>query len=154
LSRRLGVESSKWRAHHQKDGTREDVNSVFRLRGTPAALIEIVNAPDEKAAIAKAIEEYNITDSRAAKAPCRSASSVGFRGSACLPMMKSKKSGERPRAAAAPYGSIIRLLILRGQRRGEVAGMTWSEISQDLATWTITTLADFDGNGIPKSLFL
>jgi integrase len=37
----------------------------------------------------------------------------------------------------APYGSIIRLLILTGQRRGEVAGMTWAEISDDLTTWTM-----------------
>ena len=39
--------------------------------------------------------------------------------------------------ATAPYGSIIRLLILTGQRRGEVAGMAWNEISEDLATWTL-----------------
>jgi integrase len=38
---------------------------------------------------------------------------------------------------AAPYGTIIRLLILTGQRRGEVAGMTWDELSDDLATWTL-----------------
>jgi integrase len=29
------------------------------------------------------------------------------------------------------------LLILTGQRRGEVAGMTWGELSEDLATWTL-----------------
>jgi integrase len=29
------------------------------------------------------------------------------------------------------------MLILTGQRREEVAGMTWSEIGQDLSTWTI-----------------
>jgi integrase len=39
--------------------------------------------------------------------------------------------------AAAPYGSIIRLLILTGQRRGEVAGMSWGELSDDLASWTM-----------------
>ena len=39
--------------------------------------------------------------------------------------------------AASPYGTIIRLLILTGQRRGEVAGMAWDEISDDLATWTL-----------------
>ena len=39
--------------------------------------------------------------------------------------------------AAAPYGTIVRLLILTGQRRGEVAGMVWNEISDDLATWTM-----------------
>jgi integrase len=40
-------------------------------------------------------------------------------------------------AVSAPYGTIIRLLILTGQRRGEVAGMTWGELSADLSTWTI-----------------
>jgi integrase len=39
--------------------------------------------------------------------------------------------------ATAPYGAIVRLLILTGQRRGEVAGMNWGEISNDLATWTM-----------------
>lgn len=40
-------------------------------------------------------------------------------------------------AAGSPYGTIIRLLILTGQRRGEVAGMAWNEISEDLMTWTV-----------------
>lgn len=39
--------------------------------------------------------------------------------------------------AAMPYGTIIRLLILTGQRRTEVAAMTWAELSDDLTTWTI-----------------
>jgi integrase len=39
--------------------------------------------------------------------------------------------------AASPYGTIVRLMILTGQRRGEVAGMRWEELSDDLATWTI-----------------
>jgi integrase len=39
--------------------------------------------------------------------------------------------------ATSPYGTIIRLLVLTGQRRGEVAGMTWSEILEDLTTWTL-----------------
>src|SRR5262249_25601369 len=40
--------------------------------------------------------------------------------------------------AAAPYGTSVRLLILTGQRRGEVAGMAWDEISNDLTTWTLS----------------
>jgi integrase len=39
--------------------------------------------------------------------------------------------------ATSPYGTIIRLMILTGQRRGEVSGMRWSELSADLTTWTI-----------------
>ena len=37
----------------------------------------------------------------------------------------------------SPYGPIIQLLILTGQRRGEVAGMHWGELSEDLASWTM-----------------
>jgi integrase len=36
-----------------------------------------------------------------------------------------------------PFNAIVRLLLLTGQRRGEVAGMTWDELSSDLAAWTI-----------------
>jgi integrase len=37
----------------------------------------------------------------------------------------------------AAYGLIVRMLILTGQRREEVAGMTWGELSDDLTAWTI-----------------
>jgi integrase len=50
------------------------------------------------------------------------------------------ENGEIWRAAgdaASPYGTIIRLLILTGQRRGEVAGMNWGELSDDLSSWTM-----------------
>jgi integrase len=36
-----------------------------------------------------------------------------------------------------PFGPFARLLLLTGQRRTEVAGMTWGEVNLDLATWTI-----------------
>jgi hypothetical protein len=36
--------------------------SIYRIRGTPAAYIGIVETPDEKAALKKAIEEFKITD--------------------------------------------------------------------------------------------
>jgi integrase len=35
-----------------------------------------------------------------------------------------------------PFGPFIQLLILTGQRRSEVAGMTWSEIDIETRTWT------------------
>jgi integrase len=43
------------------------------------------------------------------------------------------------RATAGPgaYNAIVRMLSLTGQRREEVAGMTWDEIAPDLSTWTI-----------------
>src|SRR5260221_10038546 len=54
-----------------------------------------------------------------------------------------RAAGEAP----VPYGAIVRLLMLTGQRREEVAGMTWAELSEDLATWTIP--ATRTKNGIP-----
>jgi integrase len=52
--------------------------------------------------------------------------------------------------AAPPYGTIIRLLILTGQRRGEIAGMSWNEISEDLTTWTLP--AERTKNGVTHSV--
>lgn len=37
----------------------------------------------------------------------------------------------------APFGAITRLLLLTAQRREEVAGMRWSEVSPDFTTWTL-----------------
>jgi integrase len=36
-----------------------------------------------------------------------------------------------------PFGYIVRILILTGQRRGEVAGMRWQELDFDAKTWTL-----------------
>ncbi len=40
-------------------------------------------------------------------------------------------------AGEGDFGDIIRLLILTGQRREEVAAMTWAELDLDGATWRI-----------------
>jgi integrase len=40
-------------------------------------------------------------------------------------------------ADARVFGSLVRLLILTGQRREEVAGLAWPELSSDRKTWTI-----------------
>jgi integrase len=82
---------------------------------------------------------------------------------AALPVVKSIAKRERVLSEAEiaeiwraagdatfPYGTIIRLLILTGQRRGEVAGMTWDEISEDLATWTMP--GERTKNGIAHTL--
>ncbi len=39
-----------------------------------------------------------------------------------------------------PYGPLIRLLILTGQREREVADMAWSEVDFDRALWTIPAI--------------
>jgi len=47
---------------------------------------------------------------------------------------------------AAPYGPMVRLLLITGQRREEVAGMTWAELSADLSIWTIPAERSKNGN--------
>ena len=46
----------------------------------------------------------------------------------------------------AEFGAFYRLLILTGQRREEVAGMTWAHIDRASATWTIP--GDRTKNGV------
>jgi integrase len=41
------------------------------------------------------------------------------------------------RQAGRPYGAIVELLALTGQRRNEVASMRWQELDLDKALWTI-----------------
>ncbi len=40
-------------------------------------------------------------------------------------------------ALGEPFGPLLRVLLLTAQRREEVAGMRWSEVSADGATWVI-----------------
>jgi integrase len=40
-------------------------------------------------------------------------------------------------ALAGPWDVLVRLLILTGQRRGEVAGMRWEEVDLEAATWSL-----------------
>lgn len=46
----------------------------------------------------------------------------------------------------APFGQFFRLLILTGQRRSEVAAISWAELDRAIATWTIP--ADRAKNGV------
>jgi integrase len=40
-------------------------------------------------------------------------------------------------AMPPPFGRIVRLLALTGQRKAEVGEMTWDELDEELSTWTI-----------------
>ena len=43
----------------------------------------------------------------------------------------------RATARLGNYGKVVRVLALTGQRRGEVAGMTWAELDLDASIWRI-----------------
>jgi integrase len=40
-------------------------------------------------------------------------------------------------ATKGPFGRLIQFLVLTGQRREEVSGLSWPELSEDRLTWTI-----------------
>jgi integrase len=44
-----------------------------------------------------------------------------------------------------PWGVLVRLLILTGQRRGEVAGMKWEEVDLDAGTWSLPSARTKNG---------
>lgn len=48
------------------------------------------------------------------------------------------------------YGRIVKLLTLTGQRRGEIAGMKWSELDLDEAMWRLS--AERTKNGLPHEV--
>jgi integrase len=53
-------------------------------------------------------------------------------------------------SVAAPFGCFIRLLLLTGQRRNEVAGLDWKELDRDAGQWLIP--ASRAKNGIENLL--
>ncbi len=50
-------------------------------------------------------------------------------------------------ATPGPYGRIVATLLLTAQRRDEVRGLAWPEVSRDLSTWTIP--GERTKNGLP-----
>ena len=54
-------------------------------------------------------------------------------------VLAGKRIGRRAAGPGAPrpFGPLLKVLLLTGQRRNEVAGMTRDELSDDGATWNI-----------------
>jgi integrase len=51
-----------------------------------------------------------------------------------------------------PFGPIVRLLVLTGQRRDEVAGMAWAEVDRPGAMWLLP--GERSKNGLPNLVHL
>jgi integrase len=103
-------------------------------------------------------------DRLAKTAPIMAARAVGYAGACCMWAIRrgaltvnpfanipTTPTGERDRVlddeeiaavwhatkAAGVFNAIVRMLLLTGQRREEVGGMTWDELSADGETWTL-----------------
>jgi len=51
---------------------------------------------------------------------------------------------------SGPFGAMVKLLVLTGQRRDEVARMTWSEVDLDAHLWTLSK--ERSKNGLPHDI--
>jgi integrase len=112
-------------------GVRRNADGADRRNG---AAITGRTAAYGRAAFAWAVKRGMVQANPFADLPVSKASAKRRR------VLSDDEIGEIWRASGAsrsPFGAIVRLLILTGQRRGEVAGMAWREISDDLANWTI-----------------
>lgn len=73
------------------------------------------------------------------RSPCEGVSAVG-RENARDRVLDDGELATILRVAAEvghPFGSIVQLLALTGQRREEVAGLAWSEIDEEARTWSL-----------------
>jgi integrase len=57
-------------------------------------------------------------------------------------------------AEGYPFGDAVKLLVLTGQRRGEVAEMRWSEVDLERRVWIIPALRSKNGHAheVPLTL--
>jgi len=52
----------------------------------------------------------------------------------------------------SPFGPLVRLLVLTGARREEVAGLTWAELREDAAMWHLQAERAKNGNALDLPL--
>jgi integrase len=142
------------------DAPAEELHRAAVVRALDALTRQRKRKDDEVKSKGRAIASRTAAYGRAAFAWAMQRGTVATNPFTQLPVAKSIETRERVlsdgelagvwRAASDsvfPYGAIVRLLILTGQRRGEIAGMTWGEITGDLATWTIPGART--KNGVP-----
>jgi integrase len=51
-----------------------------------------------------------------------------------------------------PFAAAVKLMLITGQRRNEIAGMRWDELSEDLGTWNLPPART--KNKLPHTLYL
>jgi integrase len=115
----------KWRNLKAKDVTRAEVKALIgdiRARGAEVMANRIL-------AVISIIANFGVREDV-----------LEFNPAARIGMTKEKSrdrvlSADEIRTVWAAFGAPARLLLLTGQRRGEVAGMRWSEIEGEV--WTI-----------------
>ena len=125
----------RWRSRLAREITRRDVLDLLdRIvdNGTPIAANRTLSA-------VRKMFNFAVSRDILAASPCSgvkppSAERSRDRVLSDTELRNVWQAGEKIRG---PFGALVRLLALTGQRRDEVAGMRWSEIDMDARTWTL-----------------
>jgi len=124
-----------WEKWPVQDISRRDVTSVLMAiveRGAPSAANHALSA-------VRKMFNWAITEGHLTRSPCLgiSAPSKGKSRDRVLSNIELTKIWSAAEQMAYPYGRIIQLLVLTGQRRNEVTGMRWEELDFTKGQWTI-----------------
>jgi integrase len=124
-----------WRGRQLADISRGDVNRLLDdvvSRGAPIAANRIL-------AILRKFCKWAVSREIISHSPCdgviaRSAETPRDR---VLDDRELRLVWEAANALGWPYGAIVRLLVLTGQRRGEIVGMRWGEVDFEKKLWSL-----------------
>lgn len=124
-----------WRGRRLADVSRRDVNMLLDdivSRGAPVASNRILAVLRKfcKWAVSREIIEHSPCDGVMARSPETPRDRV-------LDDRELRLVWKAADTLGWPYGAIVRLLVLTGQRRGEVVGMRWNEIDFEKKLWSL-----------------
>jgi integrase len=155
----FGALIDQWSALHLKD-RRESYRraAVQMLRRTFARCLDRPVAGLDRPAILQALDAIRIAKPIAAarsvsygRACCQWAVDRGTLAANPFAGLKKAPTVKRERvlgddevakiwavtAAPHPFNAVVRMLLVTGQRRAEVAGLRWDELDSGLVTWTL-----------------
>ena len=143
--------AGRWKGKRLSEITRAQVNQMLDVivdRGTPIRANRVFAQFRKmcKWAIGRGIIERSPCEDVAAPSPENKRERV-------LDDLEIKLVWEAATALDWPFGPIVKLLLLTGARRDEVAGMRWSELDLNARTWTIPSARSKNNraHGIPLS---
>jgi integrase len=124
-----------WRGRRLSHVSRRDVNNLLDEivdRGAPIAANRVL-------AILRKFCRWSVSREIIATSPCEGviARSAETPRDRVLDDRELRLIWQAADALGWPYAAIIRLLILTGQRRGEVVGMRWDEVDFEKKLWSL-----------------
>jgi integrase len=131
MQRKINVDLAEWHDRQIGDITRADVKELLRVKARSAP----ISANRLKSQISKiftwALKEELITASPAVSLDAPGGQERDRQRDRTLSAAEINNVWSAFDKMGYPFGTLFKLLLVTGQRRGEVGGMKWNEISED-----------------------